>query len=224
MTPQMIAALSSGRAMLTGFFELDLPSGTRRLMLGSSEVAWNGYSWLGYDSTIGAITAQDDVSEDLTGQAPNTSLDINVSPTADRAAIAGSAVQLSAYKCWLVALQLDVNSNLTVVPDPELLFDGFVDQATLMLDKARDELEYTLISAFDYFFEASEGQRLNGQFHQLAWTGEKGLNNVTAVAKKIYWGALAPNQSSGSVVSTSVSGGVPSGSGGRFEGRAADRF
>jgi hypothetical protein len=76
---------------------------------------------------------------------------------------------------------------------PELLFDGFIDQATIDLDKGRDDLEYTVISAFDYFFEDGEGQRLNGQFHHAVWPGEKGLDNVTGVTKKIYWGALGPN-------------------------------
>jgi hypothetical protein len=84
-----------------------------------------------------------------------------------------------------------------VVPDPELLFDGFIDQATIDLASKRDDLEYTVISAFDYFFEDSEGQRLNGQFHQSVWTGEKGLDNVTGVTKKIYWGAYGPNAAGG---------------------------
>jgi hypothetical protein len=63
----------------------------------------------------------------------------------------------------------------------------------------RDDLEYTVISAFDYFFEDSEGQRLNGQFHQSVWTGEKGLDNVTGVTKKIYWGAYGPNAAGGHI-------------------------
>jgi hypothetical protein len=194
MTPQMIAALSSGRATLTAFFEIGLPSGTRRLLLGQTEVSWNSHTWVGYDATIGSIIAPDDINEDMTGEAPNTQLAIQIAPTADRAAIAGQQVQLSTFKCWLAALQLDVSNHLVVVPDPELLFDGFIDQATIDLDKNRDSLEYTVISAFDYFFEDSEGQRLNGQFHRQIWPGEFGLDNVTGVTKKIYWGAYGPNQ------------------------------
>jgi hypothetical protein len=192
MTPQMIAALSAGRALLTAFFEIDLPSGTRRLLYGSTEVAWSGNTWLGYDQTIGSLAAPDDVTEDMTGEAPNTSITLIVSPDANLDDIAGDAIQLSPLKIWLVALELDINKRLQVVPDPELLFDGFVDQATITLDSKRNELDYTIISAFDYFFEDSEGQRLNGQFHQSIWPGEKGLDNVTGVTKKIYWGAYGP--------------------------------
>jgi hypothetical protein len=193
MTPQMIAALASGRATLTGLFEKGLPSGTRRLLVGSTEVTWSGHQWVGYDPTIGAIDAPDDIREDMGGEAPNTSVGIRIAPGADRDDIAGPQVQLSTSKCWLAALELDINDHVQVVPDPELLFDGFIDQATIDLASKRDDLEYTVISAFDYFFEDSEGQRLNGQFHQSVWTGEKGLDNVTGVTKKIYWGAYGPN-------------------------------
>lgn len=222
MTPQMVAALSAGRATLTGFFELGLPSGTRRLLMGSTEVSWGGQTWVGYDPTFGSIDAPDDVREDMTGEAPNTSITVNIAPTADRDDIAGPGVQLAPFKCWLAALALDGSNHLQVVPDPELLFDGFIDQATIELDKGQDSLELTIISAFDYFFEDGEGQRLNGQFHQMVWPGEKGLDNVTGVTKKIYWGAYGPNSGSASVGgSSSVSGGS---AGGRFNYREADRF
>lgn len=203
MTPQMIAALSAGRATLTAFFEFDFPSGTRRLMLGSSEVAWNGHTWLGYDPTFGSVAANDDIAEDMTGVAPNSSIDIHIAPTATIADIAGPAVQLSSFKIWLAALELDSSSHLAVIPDPELVFDGFVDQATINIDKNRYDVEYTIISAFDYFFEDTEDQRLNGQFHQSIWPGELGLNNVTGVAKKIYWGTLGPATAPSSLISPS---------------------
>lgn len=213
MTPAMIAALSSGRAMITGLFEIGLPSGTRRLLLGSTEVSWAGHTWVGHDPTIGAIDAPDDVREEAEGQAPNGSLSLNIASAADRDDIAGQDAQLAPVKSWLAVLELDGSDVLQVVADPEQLDDMFIDQATIDLDKGRDDLEYTLISAFDYFFEASEGQRLNGQFHQSIWTGEKGLDNVTALTKKIYWGAYGPNGSGGGSSSIS-SGGSGRGSGG----------
>jgi hypothetical protein len=192
MTPAMITALSSGRATLTGFYQIDLPSGTRRMLLGSTEVSWGGNTWKGYDATLGSIDIPDDIREDLTGQAPNTQINLNLASGVNRDNVAGQGVQLSPVKIWLAALTLDGSSLLQTIVDPELLFDGFVDQATLNLDKGRDDLDYTVISAFDYFFEDSEGQRLNGQFHRAIWSGEKGLDNVTGVTKKIYWGANAP--------------------------------
>lgn len=204
MTPQMIAALASGSATLTGFFEIDLPSGTRRLLFGSTEVAWGGHTWVGDDPTIGSIDAPDDVREDMSGQAPNGSVSLNISPTADRDDIAGQDAQLSPLKTWLVALKLDGAGHLQVVDDPELLSDMYIDQATIDLDKGRDDLEYTTISAFDYFFEDGEGQRLNGQFHRTIWIGEKGLDNVTGITKKTYWGAYGPNATGSGGGSSSI--------------------
>lgn len=222
MTPQMIAALSSGRATLTGFFQFGLPSGTRHLLVGSTEVVWNSATWVGRDDSFGSISAPDDIQEDMTGVAPNTSIDIQVSPDANRSDIAGPAVQLSPFKAWLTCLELDGSNHVSVVPDPELIFDGFIDQATINLDKGRDDVEYTAISAFDYFFEDTEGQRLNGQFHQSVWSSEKGLDNVTGVAKKIYWGSLAPNAAAGTSTPT-YSGGV-SGIGGGSGGHGGNMY
>jgi hypothetical protein len=223
MTPAMVAALSSGRAMITGLFQIDLPSGTRRLLIGSTEVSWGGFTWVGYDPSLGSIDAPDDVREDMTGEAPNTSISINISPTAVRANIAGQQVQLSPVKIWLAALYLDGSNHVQVVDAPELLFDGFVDQATIDLDKGRDDLEYTIISAFDYFFEDSEGQRLNGQFHQAIWPGEKGLDNVTGVTKKIYWGTLGPNSGPSTLSGSSSIGSGPGGAARRDYIQALDR-
>ena len=209
MTPAMIAALQEQRASATGFFELDLPSGTRRLMLGSGEVSSGGFIFKGYDSTIGSIGSGDTVREDSSGEAPNTSLTIDIASTATRADIASGTVQLSPVRISLAALELDGSDHLIAIPDPELLFNGFIDQATIGLDRQRDEVNYTIISAFDYFFEDTEGQRLSSQFHKTVWAGELGLDNVTGVSRKVYWGTYGPGSTSG--VSIGIGGGSNTG-------------
>jgi hypothetical protein len=215
MTPGMIAALAQQRASATGFFEIDLPSGTRRLLLGSGEVAYGGNTFKGYDSTIGSIGSGDPLREDASGQAPNTTLTITVAGTADKSEIAGAAIQLSPIKISLAALALDGSSHLIAIPDPELLFNGFIDQAVSDIDKQKDDVTYTIISAFDYFFEDSEGQRLSDAFHESVWSGEKGLANVTGVTKKVYWGTLGPNSASGiGSVGVGTGGGLSGGIGG----------
>lgn len=215
MTPAMIAALAQKRATATGFFEIDLPSGTRRLLIGSGEASYGGNTFKGYDSTIGSISSGEAVREDASGEAPNTSLTIAVASSATKSDIAGSAIQLSPVRIYLAALALDANQHVVAIADPELLFDGFIDQATSGLDRQKDEIEYTLISGFDYFFEDTEGQRLNGQFHQSIWSGEHGLDNVTGVSRKIYWGAYGP-AGAASAVSSGTAFGSGIGSGGSY--------
>lgn len=207
MTPEMIAALSENRAFATGFFDFELPSGTRRMMLGSGEVTYGANTYKGRDTTFGQIVSGDQIREDTTGEAPNTSLTIAVDPAADKSEIAGEAIQLSPVKIYLAALALDASEHLIAVPDPELMFDGFIDQATIGLDAKRDEVDYSIISAFDYFFEDSEGQRLNSQFHKTVWPGELGLDNVTGVTRKIYWGTYGPGGQGGGLGAHLRSGG-----------------
>jgi hypothetical protein len=226
MTPAMIAALTARRKSVTGFFEIDLPSGTRRLLLGSGEAAYGGNTFKGYDSTIGSISSGDELKEDSSGVAPNTSITIQVASSATKADIAGEDVQLAPVRISLAALGLDTGKHVIAIPDPELMFDGFIDQAVSDLDKQKDEITYTVLSAFDYFFEDSEGQRLNDQFHESMWAGELGLSNVTGVARKIYWGALGPNSASG-VASVGVGSGGGLSSGGispRLVGGGAVNF
>lgn len=209
MTPLMIAALAQNRAQATGFFEITLPSGTKRLMIGSGEVSYGGNIFKGHDNSIGHVASGEGVREDTSGEAPNTSLTIAVSPTADKSEIASEDVQLSSVKIYLAALGLDGSDKLIAIPDPELLFDGFIDQAVISIDKGRDEVDYSIISAFDHFFEDSEGQRLNGQFHKTVWAGEKGLDNVSGVTRKIYWGTYGPGGAGG--VGHPISGGAQGG-------------
>jgi hypothetical protein len=192
MTPAMVAALSSGRALVTVFYEFQLPSGTHRLMLGSSEAVWGANTFVGYDPNFGHVDSGEDVRESADGTAPNTSVTIVPSASATRSAIGGPVVQLSPLKMWLAVLTLDGSNKIIAVPDPEPVFDGFIDQSTITLAKGRDEVDYSIISAFDYFFEDSEGQRLNGGFHQSVFAGELGLDNVSGVTKHLYWGATPP--------------------------------
>lgn len=207
MTPQMIAELAQSRAAATGFFEIDLPSGTRRLMIGAGEVAWGANTFKGYDGTLGTIISGDGVREDTTGEAPNTTITIAVSPDADKSQIASEDVQLSEVRIYLAALGLDANQHLIAIPDPELQAVGLIDQAIIGIDTKRDEVDYRIISAFDYFFEDSEGQRLNGQFHKTVWPGELGLDNVTGVTRKVYWGTYGPGGQGGGISSGGGGGG-----------------
>lgn len=216
MTPAMAAALQSGRAVVTGLFQLDFPSGSRRLLLGSTEAKWGADTFKGYDVSIGHVDSGENIREDVSGQAPNTSISVVPAQGVDKSEIAGPEVQLSRARIWLACLQLNTtDKHVEVVPDPHPLFDGFVDQATINLDKNRDDVDYTFISGFDYFFEDGEGQRLNDQFHQSQYPGELGLANVTGITKKVYWGMSEPPVSQST--SSSIYGGGD-GRSGRYEG------
>jgi hypothetical protein len=208
VTPAMIAALQDRTIPKTVLFQFSLPSGTRRLMLGSGETKWGANKFVGYDSSIGHIASGDDIRESIDGIAPNTSVSIIPANGVSRDAIAADTIQLSPITVWLAALTLDGSQHVTVVADPEPIFDGFLDQATISLDANTDQIDYTIISAFDYFFEDGEGQRLNGAFHTMIWPGELGLNNATGVTKKIYWGAYGPNQGGASTSGGGSFGGV----------------
>jgi uncharacterized membrane protein YgcG len=227
VTPQLAAVLLSGRAVVTPLFRIGLPSGTRNLMLGSSEATWGADTFKGYDPTLGHINSGEQMREDVSGQAPNTAVSIVPAPTATMADIASATVQLAPFQIWLSALQLNVtDKHIEVVPDPELVFDGFIDQATINLTDKRKDVDYSLISGFDHFFEDSEGQRLNGQFHRSSYPGELGLDNVTGITKKIYWGMNTPVGGGGSTSiysGGSYSGGSYGGSGrGNYKGGGFD--
>jgi hypothetical protein len=106
--------------------------------------------------------------------------------------LAAAAMQGSRVRVWLGAV-----SAGAVVADPYLLFDGEVDQPTLTVGKGTRTLEYDCVSSFERLFDLDEGFRLVDAEHQRIWSGETGLENVTALPRTIYWGAIGRSGSSG---------------------------
>ncbi len=194
MSPAMEAALSGDRATIFGAIRMDLPGRTVRLLVGSGVVKFlvDGVleTFTGEDEVVGVFSAIDTLTDGMGDEAPALSLTFIPAEDAAAAQLASVAMQGSPVRLWLGAI--DVMTGL-VIGEPQLLFDGLLDVATLSVSSTSRTVDYEVTSIFEDFFLNDDGARLSDTFHQYLWPGELGCAFVTYVAQQIYWGTSSPD-------------------------------
>lgn len=184
-TPQLDTALQGFSPLVFGAVEILLPSYNLRLLDGAGTLSFSSKTFVGRDATYGVLAAVDAIRDGAGDQAP--SVTITLLPSDDAAAVdlAEASMQGSPVSIWVGAV--DPATGL-VIPDPDLVFFGELDQPTIKASDNSRSLEWTVVSVFDRFFDLEEGQRLASGFHQSVWAGELGMDFVTGVDEDIYWG------------------------------------
>src|SRR3546814_16844923 len=89
-------------------------------------------------------------------------------------------MQGSQVSIWVGAVD---QATGIVIPDPDLIFFGELDQTTIKTGDNSRALECTVVSVFDRFFDLEEGQRLAAGVHQTICAGEVGMEFVTGVGE-----------------------------------------
>ena len=185
LTPQMEAALSSGRALVLAFCRVDLNDGrTCALLTGSGEVFWDGITFKGKDPTFGSIAALQPPNDGFGDEAPGMSFVLIPATDAAAASLAAPGMQGSRVRWWIACL----DDNGAVIASPWLWYDGLLDVPTFSIDRASRELDFAVVSEMEKLFLSEEGRRLSRSSHQEIWPGETGLSYVTGLARTIIWG------------------------------------
>lgn len=184
-TPAMVTALQANPTTLFGALQIDLKSGqTVRVLDGCASLSFNGGTFTGLDPLFGTIAAIDTIEDGFGDEAPALSFNFLPASGAAIADLCTPTNQGSRVRVWLGAL----TSTYTVVADPILLFDGELDQLTPTVGKGKRELDVDAVSGMERFFENQEGVRLSPTFHKSIWPGETGLDNITGLENKVFWG------------------------------------
>lgn len=189
LTPAMDAALAADRALVTLLIEVMLPGHPLRLLIGSGGVSWGAKAFIDEDPTFGTLADVAEIEDGVGDEAPAFSFSMFPSSNAAAADLANPSFQGSAVSVWLAAL-----SPITglLIPDPELIFFGQLDVATLTIDSGVREVQFECVSAFELLLEDDEGARLSDAFHQSVFPGEQGFANVTGNEHTVYWGMASP--------------------------------
>ena len=190
LAPALDIALGADRALVTVFIEVTLPGYGLRLLAGSGVVRWGAKIFSGIDARFGALSSIDEVEDGTSDEAPTFGFTMHPSSEATAAQLCSATFQGSPVSLWLAGVYPDTG---LLVPDPYLLFTGFLDQPTLKVDKGVREVDFACVSQFDILLEEDEGARLSDAFHQSIWPGETGFANVTGIEKSIYWGTATPS-------------------------------
>lgn len=200
LAPALAAAFKGAAVVAFAALQIELPGYTIRLLDGSGSLTFGGRAFAGTDDRYGAISSVESFTDGLDAEAPTLTVTLSLASNVATAEIADPAAQGSRVSAWIGAVDPVGGS---VLGDPELVFVGEVDTATLTVGQNSRALALSCVSAFERMFSDDEGVRLNDAYHQSIWPGETGLTAASAVRDRPYWGAEAPTPA----VATAGSGG-----------------
>ncbi len=200
--------------------QIDLPSGPLRLIDGDGTVRFSvdgsTVDFTGSDGVYGSIASIGGITEAIATSAPV--LDLSILPPTEGAL--GELSQIEAQGS-LIRVWFGVLNESTGLPlgTPELVWIGHHDRAVITEAPDARVIEITVMSAWERFFAAQEGERLNDVWHQGIHPGDDFLKWNTQVTMSQPWGMNSPTPQPGSQPRTTYpgSGGNGGGGGGRID-------
>lgn len=192
--PTLSAELARDGAWAFCAIKIELPARTLYLLDGAGLVIIDGHEYTGEDPDFGTIAAIEPIEESMDAEAPEVRL-VCFPPSATASVdLANPAMQ--GARVTIMVGAMDPATSLPI-GQPEVLFLGQIDVATLHLSKASRVVEFSLRSVFELLFETDEGERATDGFHQSIWPGELGFQYVTGASEKLWWGANPPAGATG---------------------------
>lgn len=191
---------------LIGLCKIELPDGDVRLCDGGFMV-FDAESYRSSDALLGTIASIQAMGEGTGPEVPAMEMALLPPEESTPADLAQPGWQTSRARFWIGEYDPEAG---TLIGDPDLVFDGQLDQASLSVGQTR-ELALTVVSLAERLFERNAGNSLTSAWHKSIWPGELGHDNATGLAVQVAWGAASPPTSG----STSPVYGSP----GRYEQR-----
>lgn len=184
------------RQAFAGLIKLELPAGVGGDVIRLSDggaVRWGAETFTARHGTFGAIGGLEALEEGVGEEVPALSLVLQPPSTAAAAELVAPGNQTARVRVWLA--EFDPATAL-VLGDPDLLFDGFLDQATFHVGRARRELALTVVCFLERLLALNIGNSLSPAWHKSVWPGETGHDQATGLGRQIAWGVEAPQAAS----------------------------
>ncbi|MHA3791449.1 hypothetical protein [Rhizorhabdus histidinilytica] len=189
LTPALDTAFSAPQVTIFGAVQIALPDHDINLLDGSAELTIDGDRYTGRDDIYGTLESIEDLTEGIGAEAPRLSMTLLPASDAAAATLASASMQGSVVSIRVGAV--DPMSGQPI-PDPFVAFIGELDVPTLNLDAGRRTLDYEAASIWERFFSDDEGIRLSPGWHKSVWPGELGMDFVTGIQERVYWGVKRP--------------------------------
>lgn len=176
---------------LIGLVKIEFPDGAALLCdAGLMEFASEVYSEA--DPVWGSIGGIDPLSEGVGDEVPSLQLTL-LPPTATTPGqIDQPGMQASRARFWVGEYGLETGA---LVGEPDLLFDGQIDQCSLEFTRDERRVAMSVVSTAERLFERNSGNSLTPVFHKSIWPGELGHDNATGLSIPVAWGAASPSAS-----------------------------
>lgn len=206
LNPIMENQLRGPSPMVAHLVRIDLSPDPVYIYDGPGAISYDGKTYLGEDPDFGTLNGIDVISEQIGTEAPTASFSFLPNSIAAMARISAPINQGSPVYIWLATI--DQETGL-IAGEPHLLFLGELDTADVTTDEITQTIDFNVASAWERFFENSEGQRLNNTFIQLNWPGARGAEFITQIQREEPWGYDGPRPN----IVADVIGGSPGGGG-----------
>jgi hypothetical protein len=172
---------------LIGLCKIELPTGDVRLCDGGF-IEFDSEVYRSSDALLGTIASIQAMGEGTGPEVPAMEMTLMPPEDTSPSELAQPGWQTSRARFWVGEYDPEAG---TLIGDPDLVFDGQLDQASLSVGMVR-ELALTVVSLAERLFERNTGNALTSAWHKSIWPGELGHDNATGLAVQVAWGAASP--------------------------------
>jgi hypothetical protein len=172
---------------LIGLCKIELPTGDVRLCDGGF-IEFDSEIYRSSDALLGTIASIQAMGEGTGPEVPAMEMTLMPPEDTSPSELAQPGWQTSRARFWVGEYDPEAG---TLIGDPDLVFDGQLDQASLSVGMVR-ELALTVVSLAERLFERNAGNALTSAWHKSIWPGELGHDNATGLAVQVAWGAASP--------------------------------
>lgn len=190
------------RIGLTSLLKIELPTRDVLLCDGGFKV-FGSETYQAKDPLFGTIAGCQELEEGIGEQVPALELTFLPPASAAVADLSQPGYQKSRVRMWLAEYEVDAG---TLSDTPDLLFDGMIDQTSILLSRDRRELSVSVVSTAERLFAKNKGNALSPTFHKSVWPGETGHDNASGLQVPVAWGVEKPQAGGGSFVPSGLFG------------------
>lgn len=182
-TPELRAALRTGKIRLAAFAEFEFRTAVARFWSGLGTYEWRGAKWggAGQLASLGTVEETNEVRAagmtfTLSGVPLSTETGRSLVTYAERHASSGGTV-----RCWLALFSLTDGS---IIREPRLIFSGLLDAPLITIDGPTFTISIPAESE-DARLNGKPGLRYNDETQRALFPGDRGFEFVTRSLHKV---------------------------------------
>lgn len=183
--PDMATGLLAPSLLTFVAVQISLPTGTIRLIDGSSTVTFAAGTFTGSDPIGGTLKSISAISESLATEAPRIQIGLYPPSTGAIADIAAVNAQGSPVMIWFGLVEPTTGA---VIGQPVLRFRGMTDVVREFASPVERYVEIDCGTVFDRMLVGAEAARWIDSEHQSIWPGEDGLAHIAKATQFPQWG------------------------------------
>lgn len=172
------------RTGLVGLIRIDFPTYTMRLASGGFLRVPDDGLYRSRDPLFGVLGGLSSLNEGVGEEVPVLSLTLLPPGSTAPAQLSKPGYQASRVKLMLAEYDPEAG---TPVDEPDLLFDGQIDQTKLIFGQQR-VVQMSIVSTHARLLERNIGNSLNSAWHKSVWPGETGHDNADGLGRQVAWG------------------------------------